>query len=675
MRKRRLVCILMMLCAVIRINAQEKYSERAVRYIEQYRDWAIAEQQRTGVPAAITLAQGIHETSGGQSELAANANNHFGIKCKKDWTGQTYSYTDDAPNECFRKYESVLSSYRDHSDYLLTNKRYASLFELEITDYKGWATGLKRCGYATNPKYAQILIKLIEDYRLNDITVAALSPVRNPVREAEKPAGAPDLRTVKVQKEVVPEQDAPVVASSPVIEDNPAAPAASKKNRIQVSYGSSISDLKAGKVPEPGEAPVTETQSDGIIRVNDLKAFFARKGTVLLQDAIRHNIRYAKLLELNDLPDAPLEADMYIYLEKKHTTGETKEHIVAAGETLLQIAQKQGMQLKYLKAYNKIGANEEPVEGAVLQLMDYAAAKPATYAKAVAPRETATPMLRDDLGRKAIKADEGYIAKKDLGKGGALEMDRPLMTKEEIAALEVNRDLKEQSINFLPVIIVQRQSAPELTLPAREEDAALPVAAVAALSTTVPGINQEKTQAPASETPAVQTESPATAVATTDTGNAPAEASVVVQAETPAPDRSEDINNVTAGQPVPDSGTVAAGTEAEKQEVINIANEVAIEEVIRQAHEEAKDDGGDEFTRLKAKLDKVVYASDKAAENKQARVEKAAAFPDKSVFYTVKKGDTAFSIAKRHKISMQQLRDWNNLAFQEIKPGQQLRVK
>ena len=135
-------------------------------YINIYKDIAVAEMKRSGIPASVTLAQGILETESGNSDLVKRSNNHFGIKCKSTWTGETVTHTDDAPDECFRKYKQPADSYKDHSDYLRSAPRYASLFQLEPGDYKGWAYGLKRAGYATNPKYPQILITNIERYNL-----------------------------------------------------------------------------------------------------------------------------------------------------------------------------------------------------------------------------------------------------------------------------------------------------------------------------------------------------------------------------------------------------------------------------------------------------------------------------------------------------------------------------
>lgn len=131
-----------------------------------YKDLAISEMQISKIPASITLAQGMFESGYGGSRLAVKANNHFGIKCGGDWRGATISHDDDAKGECFRKYRTVEESYSDHSKFLTGRDRYASLFDLNVTDYKGWAKGLKSAGYATNPNYANMLIDIIERYNL-----------------------------------------------------------------------------------------------------------------------------------------------------------------------------------------------------------------------------------------------------------------------------------------------------------------------------------------------------------------------------------------------------------------------------------------------------------------------------------------------------------------------------
>jgi LysM repeat protein len=149
---------------IISASAQQKITPQ--EYIEKYKDYAVIEMHRAGVPASITLSQGLLESSNGNSRLATEAMNHFGIKCKSTWTGGVIYANDDAPDECFRAYKSVLESYRDHSNFLRDNWRYSELFDLRISDYKGWAKGLRKAGYATNPDYHNILINIIERYEL-----------------------------------------------------------------------------------------------------------------------------------------------------------------------------------------------------------------------------------------------------------------------------------------------------------------------------------------------------------------------------------------------------------------------------------------------------------------------------------------------------------------------------
>lgn len=154
--------------------AQKKMTPE--EYIAAYKEDAVKEMYLHKVPACITLAQGMLESGNGNSPLAKNANNHFGIKCHKEWGGETYIMDDDSANECFRKYNDVLESYSDHSMFLFSRSRYASLFELNINDYKGWCYGLKAAGYATDPKYPQRLIELIEKYKLQELNVMENTP-------------------------------------------------------------------------------------------------------------------------------------------------------------------------------------------------------------------------------------------------------------------------------------------------------------------------------------------------------------------------------------------------------------------------------------------------------------------------------------------------------------------
>jgi LysM repeat protein len=164
------VIIFFVICWCL-LDSGTSYAQKlsAKDYIDKYKADALKDMARTGVPASITLSQGMLESENGNSLLATTANNHFGIKCHKDWKGNSFYKDDDTKQECFRKYKTVLESFDDHSDFLKTHQRYAFLFELERSNYKGWAEGLKRAGYATNPFYPQLLIKIIEDNKLYEL--------------------------------------------------------------------------------------------------------------------------------------------------------------------------------------------------------------------------------------------------------------------------------------------------------------------------------------------------------------------------------------------------------------------------------------------------------------------------------------------------------------------------
>ena len=163
---KRLLIYLLTIFVCLSLQAQTR-NKQYEDYIKKYRELAVEEMKKYHIPASITLAQGLLESGAGQSTLARKSNNHFGIKCGSDWRGKTVSHDDDARGECFRAYKHPKDSYEDHSKFLAGRSRYASLFKLKITDYKGWARGLKKAGYATNPRYAEQLIDIIELYDLH----------------------------------------------------------------------------------------------------------------------------------------------------------------------------------------------------------------------------------------------------------------------------------------------------------------------------------------------------------------------------------------------------------------------------------------------------------------------------------------------------------------------------
>ena len=320
-----------------------------VEYINTYKDLAIAEMLRTGIPASIKLAQGIHETSAGTSELVKKSNNHFGLKCKAEWNGMTVTHTDDAPNECFRKYEDPKDSYKDQSNYLKNTPRYASLFELDPTDYKAWAWGLKKAGYATNPKYSQILIKLIEDYDLQDYTMIALGKLK----PGQETLAKNEIKSENKNSEIIIPVEKPVV-----MPQEPEVVVYSKK-----SGGSN------GETKQQAVAETKPTYPDGEFKINETKVIYAKRGTSYLSIAEKYAIPLVRIFEFNDMKvQESVDKDQLIYIMRKRKFGLNERHIVKPGETLADIAQTEALRIESLLEYNYLQPNMQPAAGSVLYL-------------------------------------------------------------------------------------------------------------------------------------------------------------------------------------------------------------------------------------------------------------------------------------------------------------------
>ena len=325
-----IVCLLMI--ASFAVHAQQKPS--VIEYINTYKALAISEMQRTGIPAAIKLAQGIHETDAGTSELVRKSNNHFGIKCKTAWAGDKVYHDDDARGECFRSYTSPQESYVDHSNFLKSGQRYAFLFELEPTDFEGWAYGLKKAGYATNIKYSQILIKIINDYHLQEYTLIAMGKM-NPADEwlakMSKPVPLPE--EVKIENTTGP-------------------------------------DDKTMQEPEV-------IYPEGEFKINNTRVVYAKAGTALLVIAEQYDVNLKRIMDFNDLEkDEALSKGQLIFLQRKRKVGQQEFHTVQAGETVYDICQFEGVRLESLLEYNHLAKDMQPAEGEKLYLKDRAPARP-----------------------------------------------------------------------------------------------------------------------------------------------------------------------------------------------------------------------------------------------------------------------------------------------------------
>lgn len=283
-------------------------------YIEKYAKMAIEQMHRHKIPASITLAQGLLESGAGRSTLATKANNHFGIKTGGTWTGPYILRDDDHPNERFRKYSSVKESYEDHSLFLL-KARYARLFTYDMRDYRAWARGLKACGYATSPTYAESLINIIESYRLYEYDGG---------RKAL--ADGSDTSTGNRQMDkIISNGDADFFATHPLAENN-------KNYYIRI---------------QPGDDLYTIANETGI--------------------------KIKKLRKYNELPDGMNpRVGSVLYLKKKRSKADSAfkhhPHVVTEGQSLYDVAQMYGMTLKGLYKLNKLSADYTPQVGDQLRV-------------------------------------------------------------------------------------------------------------------------------------------------------------------------------------------------------------------------------------------------------------------------------------------------------------------
>ena len=288
-------------------------------YIRKFKDIAISEAARTGIPAAITLAQGIHESSCGKSELAIKSNNHFGIKCHNDWYGKKTYHDDDTLQECFRVYPDAITSFIDHSDFIKNKNRYKPCFQFAIWDYINWAHTLKQCGYATNPKYPQLLIKIIEDHQ---------------------------LYLYDGGKKIFIEKDS------------------AKINITESTNSSSIIDSLNKK------KDLAIQHSWNYIRRNNLDAIILDASYTAAQMASLLNLELELLIKNNEILSThhPLPKNTIIYLEEKNKKCNAKFHIVKNGEDTWQIAQEYGIKQATIYKYNKYCYPSEPRVGEILEL-------------------------------------------------------------------------------------------------------------------------------------------------------------------------------------------------------------------------------------------------------------------------------------------------------------------
>ncbi len=293
-------------------------------YIHRYGEIAIAHQQRYRIPASITMAQGILESDCGNSRLAKASNNHFGIKCKGGWNGRSVRHTDDAPNECFRAYDTVEESYRDHAEFLDSSPRYDSLFRFEPTDYRSWARALKGAGYATAPDYTERLVKIIEDSKLYELDRLAQNP------QYHSTAG---------------------FTPRPVVE------------RATQSEGVDPNNFRIAANSSSGYSLYTTNSSTYVVAKSGDSYSSIAKGLGLSATSLRR---------FNDCADGreELAKGDVVFVEKKSRRwgGNLREHMVLEGESLHSISQAYGLRQRSLQRLNRLGEGEEPQVGQTLRL-------------------------------------------------------------------------------------------------------------------------------------------------------------------------------------------------------------------------------------------------------------------------------------------------------------------
>lgn len=412
---KKLKYILIFCFAPLGLLSQDKVT---LNYIEQYKNIAIQEMKRTGIPASITLAQAIVESASGESELAKKSNNHFGIKCKLDWKGETTTHDDDTKKECFRVYPNVNSSFKDHSDFLKNRPNYAPLFQLDPVDDSAWAYGLKKAGYATAADYPKKLLKVIDDYELSQYnfpelleeveafsTEDSFEVITTPTKGSitftpdtlvtAKDTTKPIVFTFKNKEDttvklgtvkVITQTSTPILTDSiPAKKDTINSPntvesvtvsvnnikGIATSDTLSISTPNKINSIGVIKETEPPvSAKEDNVMTDSSIitikkpiynypterfRVNQVPAIWAKRGTSMLSIASTHNVSLFKLFEYNHLKETDLlENDQLIFLAPKKKEGNKSIHIVKEGESLYTISQTEGIQLQALLTYNNI---------------------------------------------------------------------------------------------------------------------------------------------------------------------------------------------------------------------------------------------------------------------------------------------------------------------------------
>ena len=343
--KLKFICTLLIATLISFSGIAQTIGVETANYINQFKNIAMQEQIRTGVPAAIKLGQAILESQTGKSRLATEANNHFGIKCKTEWRGPKIYHNDDANGECFRVYENAESSYIDHSNFLKTRTHYSFLFKLDVRDFTSWAFGLKQAGYATNPNYPAQLIKAINDYDLAQYTLIAIEQKKKGIDFEITPAPIKEVIVAAKQTKTEAIQAPGKQIDTSITLVAVVQPAPTK----EVTPAPMVQPAPTKEVTHAKVSLLENTK----VTINHTTAVLATKGSSLLAIANQHKISLSKLFEYNELAEMNiLDQDRILFLEKKQKYGASEIHTTIGQETLYSVAQKEGVQLSTILTLN-----------------------------------------------------------------------------------------------------------------------------------------------------------------------------------------------------------------------------------------------------------------------------------------------------------------------------------
>ena len=355
-------------CALVltQLSADSAYE----KYVQKWASTAVREMYRSGVPASITLAQGMLESRCGLSSLASEGNNHFGIKCHSDWKGKTMKADDDKKAECFRVYDSADESFRDHSDFLRYRDRYKFLFDYDVTDYKAWAYGLKKAGYATDPAYPTKLIKLIEDYGLDRYDRASSDSADDSSDDSEVSSEQDSGTVVTPSKEKKSDVKAAQKASKA---KSKAAARARKKKKSEVKDEIPVSPLQLEEaVTVQASEKFSFSLSRTLMSKNGVTFVYARNGETYESIAKANNLFLKEILKFNDAaPSAALHAGDIVYLQrkkKKTQKGLDKYIVESDGESLRDICQRFAVRMDSVEKMNGFAPGHDLREGDTILL-------------------------------------------------------------------------------------------------------------------------------------------------------------------------------------------------------------------------------------------------------------------------------------------------------------------